>query len=85
MTLEEKLEKLTDRHEALAQSLELLRDSVHEQGDNIAKQSENIREQGRNIDRLITLAETQAAHTEALFKVADSHERRRRRMEGDRN
>jgi Skp family chaperone for outer membrane proteins len=30
MTIDERLERLTDRHEALAQSLELLRDSVHE-------------------------------------------------------
>jgi hypothetical protein len=83
MTLEEKLEKLTERHEALAQSLELLRDSVHEQGDNIEKQ-------GRNIDRLITLAENQTKHTEVIFealkrltKLADSHDGRIHRLESE--
>jgi len=76
MTIEEKLERLTERHEALAQSLELLKDSIHEQGDNIEKQ-------GRNIDRLIALAETQTPHIEALFKIVDSHERRIRRIEGE--
>ena len=76
LTVEEKLEKLTERHEALAQSLELFTHSVHEQGD-------NIRKQGENIDKLITIAENQTTHIEAIFTsldalthLANSHERR---------
>ena len=35
MTVDERIERLTARHEALAQSVELLRDSVHETSDSI--------------------------------------------------
>jgi prefoldin subunit 5 len=73
--IEQKLERLTERHEALAQSLELLRDSVHEQGE--------------NIDKLITLSESQTSHIETLMSSAQaflqavqSHERRIQHLEG---
>ena len=75
MTIDEKLEYLTERHKALAESLEMFAHSVHEQGE--------------NIDRLIGLAEKQTTHIEALFKVtgdlarvAESHQRRLDRIEG---
>jgi len=76
MTIEEKLENLTERHIALAESLELFNHSVHEMGANIEKQ-------GENIDKLINLAETHTTHIEALLHIADSHERRIRRLEGE--
>lgn len=83
MTVEEKLERLTERHEALAQSLELLNHSVHVQGD-------NIRKQGEHIDRILTMVEAQTteiktlmAATQALFQTATSHERRLQRLEGE--
>ena len=74
MTIDEKLEYLTERHKALAESLELFAHSVHEQGE--------------NIDKLIGLAEKQTTHIEALYAVAgdlartaENHERRITRIE----
>jgi len=69
MTIEEKLERLTDRHEALAQTLELMAHST--------------REQGEHIERVFAIVEKQTAHIEALFKFAESHERRLQRLEGE--
>ena len=40
MTVDERIEKLTERHEALAQSVEVL--------------SADVRRQSRNIDKLVT-------------------------------
>jgi uncharacterized protein Yka (UPF0111/DUF47 family) len=68
MTFEERLEKLTERHEALSESLELLSHSVHEQGE--------------NINKLITIMEKQAGHIDALLQVANNHEQRLRKIEG---
>ena len=68
MIIEEKLEKLTERHEALAQSVELLRDSVHEQGDNIT--------------RILTIVEAQTTNVEATLAMIRIREDRIRRLEG---
>ena len=75
MTDEERFQRLTERHEALAQSVELLNHSIEEQG--------------RNIDRVLNIVEGQTSHIEALFtlsdrllRTAESHERRIERIEG---
>ncbi len=62
MTIDERLERLTERHEALTQSVELMRLEGQEQGKRIA-------EQGRNIDKIVTLMESFTA-------VVQSRERR---------
>jgi ribosomal protein L29 len=74
VTIDERLERLTDRHEALAQSVELLNHS--------------IQEQRRNIDRILTVVEAQTSNIEALFtvvgnltRVAENHERPLERIE----
>jgi len=68
MTIDERLERLTERHEALTQSVELMRLEGQEQGKRIA-------EQGRNIDQIVTLMESFTA-------VVQSRERRLTNLEG---
>ena len=58
MTNEEfdkRMDRLTERHEALAESVESLRASVHEQ-------HEAAIEQGRNIDKLVAVVEALNTH-----------------------
>lgn len=50
MTIDERLERLTERHEALTQSVELMRLEGQEQDKRIAEQS-------RNIDTLVSSVE----------------------------
>ncbi len=68
MTIDERLERLTERHEALTQSVDLMRLEGQEQGKRIA-------EQGRNIDKIVALMESFTA-------VVQSHERRLTNLEG---
>jgi chromosome segregation ATPase len=68
MTIDERLERLTERHEALAESVESLRASVHEQ-------HETTVEQGKNIDKLVGLMES-------FTNIVQSHERRLNGLEG---
>jgi hypothetical protein len=89
MTVDERIEKLTERHEALAQSVELLTLSIHEQGDNIDKllaasaaqgahieaQGEHIEAQGKHIDKILTLIE-------GLATLASNHQSRIEKLEG---
>jgi hypothetical protein len=61
MTIDERIEKLTERHEALAQFAELL--------------AHTVQQQGENIDKILTITENQTSHIEAILHAVDSHER----------
>jgi len=66
MTIDERLDRLTERHEALAQSVEMLRDTVHDMARTQAAESRSLHESVQSL----------AASTAALLKVAEIHERR---------
>ena len=68
MTLEERLERLTGRHEALTQSGESL--------------THDVRELRAGIESLKTIAETSLASINGLARIAQSHEHRITRLEG---
>ena len=68
MTIDERLERLAERHEALTQSLEVLHHEVQAQGMNIAQLLESSRQDGENI--------------RALARIAEIHERRLTHLEG---
>ena len=68
MTIDERLEALVARHEALAMNLELL---SHEQ--------EN---QGKRIEMLITAAKQDGENIRALARIAEIHEHRLTGLEG---
>lgn len=69
MNIDERLERLADRHEALAQSVEMLNAS--------------IREQGVNIERIINLVDKDADNIRALARIAEIREHRISHLEGD--
>ena len=62
MTIDERLERLTERHEALAQSLELL---THE-----------VRETRAAAEALVVAVQTDAENIRALARIAAIHEHR---------
>jgi hypothetical protein len=62
MTIDERLERLIERHEALTQTVEIL---------------------SRDIDALKTIAVTSLESINALARIAESHEGRISKLEGD--
>jgi uncharacterized protein YjgD (DUF1641 family) len=62
MNIDERLEKLAERHEAFAQSVELLAQTAQSQQGTMDKILEAIRRDGENIA--------------ALARIAESHDRR---------
>ena len=68
MTIDERIEKLTERHEALAQSVELL-------AADLRQQKENFDQLGQKVDKLADI-------TADLVKVARIHEHRISDLEG---
>ncbi len=57
MTIDERLDRLTERHEALTQSVELLTTSIHEQSQQIAQNSQQIHEVMEAAARLLHIAQ----------------------------
>ena len=70
MNIDERLDKLAQRHEALTQSVELLVAATMANTDNIAK--------------LVEVTNRDADDIRALARIAESHERRISDVEGDR-
>jgi hypothetical protein len=68
MTIDERLEKLVERHEALTQSVELLMAEGHETGKRISALEQLAQQDGENI--------------RALARIAEIHERRLTEIEG---
>lgn len=74
MGIDERLERLADRHEALAQSVEMLLAATREN-------SEQIRQNTENITKLIEVSNRDAVDIRALARIAESHERRLTHLE----
>jgi hypothetical protein len=68
MTIDERLDRLTERHEALTQSVELLLRTTEAHSSQIARSGELI---AKN-----------ATHIAALVRIAESHENRIDGLEG---
>jgi hypothetical protein len=68
MTFEERIDRLTGRHEALTQTVELLAIETRELRVAISQNTENIRQDAENI--------------RALARIAEIHERRITHLEG---
>jgi hypothetical protein len=75
MTIDERLDRLTERHEALTQSLELLHLDV--QGLRAA-----IEADAQNIRALIAASQADGENIRALARIAEIHERRPTDLEG---
>ena len=68
MTIDERLERLTERHEALAESLQLLTADVHQLTGNVSRLEALIRQDGE--------------HIRTLARIAELHHERLERLEG---
>ena len=81
MTFEERIDRLTERHEALAQSVELFVISSRETWSELRAQSRETEAKIQaNTENIGKLVEASAA----LLRTAESHERRISRIEGER-
>jgi archaellum component FlaC len=67
MTIDERLERLTERHEALAQSLELL--------------TQDVRQLAQKVDKMGGIVDDTLTGIARLLHVAEIHERRITRLE----
>ena len=74
MTLEERLEKLAERHEALAQTVEITASMQRANELNIAKSSANIAQLTDALNRLV-------ATVQSLTGVMTDHEHRIKKLE----
>ncbi len=76
MTFEESMDRLKERHEALAQSVELLLAETREL--RVTAEQHNITAEQHNIS-----LQRDSEHIHALVRIAEAHERRISRLEGD--
>jgi uncharacterized protein YlxW (UPF0749 family) len=101
MTIDERLERLTERHEALAQALELMQRIWQDQSaeDRIALRELRAAVQGlqttvqgmqttvqsmqTTVQGMQTAVQQDAENIRALAHIAEIHERRLSRLEGD--
>jgi hypothetical protein len=96
MNIDERLDRLVERHEALTQTVEhlalqgeeqskLLRiqgEHIARQGEHIVRQGEQIARQGEHIDRMLTLFEKDGESIRSLARIAEIHDRRISGLEG---
>jgi hypothetical protein len=75
MNIDERLERLTERHEALSQSVEMLLASTRETAIAAKENTENIR-------KLVEVTNRDAEAIHALVRIAESHDRRITDIEG---
>ncbi len=75
MTIDERLDRLTERHEALAQSLELLHASTQDLRASIEAQASTAAAHDRYLSTLMSAVGK-------LLETATNHERRLMRLEG---
>lgn len=71
MTFEEKIDRLTERHEALAQTVELMGHRINDLANELRT----------NINGLITAINKDAENIRMLANIATSHEHRIERLE----
>jgi len=80
MTIDERLDRLTERHEALTQSVELLLIETREMR---ARQEAAQEKTDDQIRKITTAIELDAENIRALVRIAESHERRLSDIEGE--
>jgi translation initiation factor 1 (eIF-1/SUI1) len=69
MTIEERLDRLVERHEAITQTVEHLALQGEEQ-------NKRLQIQGEHIDRIVTLLEKDGDYIRSLARIAEIHARR---------
>jgi archaellum component FlaC len=84
MTIDERLDRLVERHEALTQTVEHLASQGEEQNKRIRLQGENIDKILENIGKILTAFEKDGENIRALARIAEIHEHRISDLEDDR-
>ena len=75
LTLDQRLDRLTERHEALTQSVESLAASSREIGDAVKETNSLVRS-------LVEAVAADGEHIRVLVRIAEIHERRLTSLEG---
>ena len=83
MTIDERLDKLTERHQAFTQSLELLHLDTRENTRNIATLSLVVREVSAAVASTSKTVSQMAASIDTLGRIAEIHEHRLDSLEGE--
>ena len=90
MTIDERLDRLTERHEALAQTLELLSLDVaqvlaasKQDAENIKLLLATVKQDGENIQALIATVKIDGENIRGLARIAEIHDRRLNALEGN--
>lgn len=82
VTIDERLEALVARHEALAESLELLVSLHRDDHERLAKTREDADKLLDTADRLLGMAKQDGENIRDLANIARMHERRLNALEG---
>jgi chromosome segregation ATPase len=82
MTIDERLERLTERHEALTESVEILTGDLHALQTLVGTLARATRKLQKDNSRLDGLVTEIAEGTTRLLHVAQLHEQRLDRLEG---
>ena len=82
MTIDERLEKLTERHEALAQTMELMVAENRERDGRLDKLAEDVSKVSDNMNQLITTVDRVVGSVEKLTLVVANHQVKLRNLEG---
>ena len=80
-TIDERLDRLTERHEALTQTVELI---VAMQRENEERFEERFAKNEKRFAQIAANQERDAEHINALVRIAEIHEHRLSGLEGDR-
>lgn len=81
MTIDERLDRLTERHEALTQSVEILLATTKQDAENIVMLLATTKQDAKNIEMLLAATKQDAENIRALARIADMHDRRLTRIE----
>jgi hypothetical protein len=82
VTIDERLEKLTERHEALAQTMELMVAENRERDGRLDKLAEDVSKVSDNMNQLITTVDRVVGSVEKLTLVVANHQVKLRNLEG---
>lgn len=80
MNIDERLDRLTSRHEALTQTVELMTLEGRERGERIDREFERV---GKELDRVGTGLDKLGNLVSGLVSVAEAHGRRLDKLESE--
>jgi uncharacterized coiled-coil protein SlyX len=84
MTIDERLDRLTDRHEALTQSVEMLRDRTAETWRVVEQLTGKLDQLTDSVSKLVEVTNRDAVDIRALARIAELHDKPLSNIEHDR-